>query len=149
MLRRVPVSDIKNGRLSRSEAYLAIVMRFYPRYLKKELTHAYDRALAPSEELFAEFKAQDREGGDHDAAFAAVDYESRFDLSPGGRDRLRELAAMARTREVALICQCGRRDRCHADLLLMWAREKFGAPVYGLKLDYPTFAERLQNGDLQ
>ena len=52
--------DVQGGRVSRDQAYLAVVMRFYPRFLKKEKVDEYIPALAPPKELFTEFKAKDR-----------------------------------------------------------------------------------------
>jgi uncharacterized protein YeaO (DUF488 family) len=141
--------DVQNGKMNREGRYLAVVMRFYPRFLKKERVDVYIRALAPPGELFAGFKALARKIGNHNSAFYQVRYEERFDLGEEGRRRLSELSEMAREQEVVLVCQCADFDRCHCDLLLLWAREKFQAPVTGLIFDYPIFTKRLEAGDLK
>jgi uncharacterized protein YeaO (DUF488 family) len=143
MLRRASVSDVKNGKISTEKSYLIVVMRFYPRFLKRDLVDEYVRALSPSAELFSRFKAKDRELANHNSAFYLVKYEERFDLSAEGREKLRELAKLSLEREVVLICQCRDFDRCHCDLLLLWAEKCFGAKVSGLIFDYPDFKKRL------
>jgi uncharacterized protein YeaO (DUF488 family) len=137
--------DVQSGKLSREQAYLAVVMRFYPRFLKKEKVDEYIRALAPPKELFAEFKQKDRKLANHNSAFYLVGYEARFDLGAEGRERLAQLSQLSRARDVVLICQCRDFDRCHCDLLLLWARHQHGAEVQGLIFDYPDFIARLDN----
>jgi uncharacterized protein YeaO (DUF488 family) len=144
MLRRASVSDVENGRVSREKSYLIVVMRFYPRFLKRDLVDEYVRALAPPAELFTEFKAKDRKLANHNQAFYLVKYEDRFDLSAEGRERLLEVVNLGKERDVVLICQCRDFDRCHCDLLLLWARERFSARVSGLIFDYPDFSRRLE-----
>jgi uncharacterized protein YeaO (DUF488 family) len=144
MLRRASVADVESGRVSKDVSYLVVVMRFYPRFLKRNLVDEYVRVLAPPAELFTEFKAKDRKLANHNSAFYLVRYEDRFDLSPMGREKLSELAELSREREVILICQCKDFDRCHCDLLLLWARKCFSAEVSGLIFDYPDFIKRLE-----
>ena len=148
MLRRASVMDVKEGRVTRDPSLVVVVMRFYPRFLRKELVDEYDRALAPPAELFAEFKKKDRELKNHNSAFYLVEYEKRFDLSAKGRENLAQLSELSRTQDVVLICQCRDFDRCHCDLLLIWAWERFGAEVKGLIFDYPDFRARLASGEL-
>lgn len=148
MLKRVSVADVQNGRLTREDTYLAIVMRFYPRFLKRELVDEYDRRLAPPAELFTEFKAQDRKLANHNSAFYLVNYEERFNLTPDGRARLAQLAELSRTRTVALVCQCSDFDRCHCDLLLLWTRHAHKIETGKIIFDYPIFQARLESGSL-
>lgn len=148
MLRRASVQDIQSGRVNRDQAYLAVVMRFYPRFLKKEKVDVYIRDLAPEATLFAEFKKKDRELANHNSAFYLVKYEARFDLTPAGRAKLKELSDLSHERDVVLICQCRDFDRCHCDLLLLWAERHYGAKAQGLIFDYPDFKARLDTGEL-
>src|SRR4051794_2510162 len=104
MLRRFSVQDVKSGRVSRKTAYLAVVMRFYPRFVKKELIDEYIHALAPPAGLFADFKKKDRALANHNSAFYLVHYEARFDLTKEGLKRLAELSHLSSERDVALIC---------------------------------------------
>ncbi len=147
MLFRAPVSYVKSGRVTRKSSYLAVVMRHYPRYTPKELVDTYLPSLAPDPVLFKEFKSTEKSTGDHNQAFAAVDYEQRFTLSEGGWADLEKLATLAQTKSVYLLCQCGYEQRCHCDLLLIAARERFKAPVSQIPFSYPKFSNRLKVSD--
>lgn len=149
MLRRASVWDIENGRVDRDQFYLAVAMRFYPRFLKREKVDEYVRALAPPSELFTEFKAKQRKSANHNSTFYLVNYEQRFDLSDKGVEQLAELSKLGRERDVALVCQCRDFDRCHCDLLLLWARHRFEVEVSGLIFEYPVFQKRLEDGDVR
>lgn len=146
LIYRAPVALLKSGTVSKRSGYVAVVMRHYPRFLKKEAVDEYLRVLAPAAGLFAEFKALERKLGDHNAAFAAVRYEDRFGLTPEGADALGRLCALAKTRDVHLICQCGFDQRCHGDLLLLTARLAFGALTSQLPFTYPEYAARVAEG---
>jgi uncharacterized protein YeaO (DUF488 family) len=144
MLRRASVWDVENGRVSRENSYLAVVMRFYPRFLKRERVDEYIRDLAPPAELFSDFKEKDRKLKNHNSAFYLSNYEKRFFVSDEGKKRLAELVELSKTNDVVLICQCRDFDRCHCDLLLLWAEKHLGASVQGLIFDYPEFKARLR-----
>ncbi len=143
MLYRAPVREVKLGRVSRRYGRVVVVMRHYPRFLPKENVDEYCRSLAPELALFTEFKARERALGDHDRAFAEVNYPARFDLVPAGWVDLERLAHESRQRSVYLICQCELDQRCHADLLLLAARRRFGAETPALRFEYPEFEARL------
>lgn len=96
------------------------------------------KALAPSEELLAEFQARKRAlmraGATADAAHAeahrTLGYRERFLREIRGRPdalaSLRRLIAEARTGDVYLMCMCGYRTpgrACHTYALLDLARE--------------------------
>jgi hypothetical protein len=128
MLRRASVADVKAGRVAGGSSHIVVVMLHYPRFLAADLRDEYVRALAPPAELFEEFKALERATGDHDRAFAEVDYERRFWLAKPGLAELERLAAKARAGiDVVLVCQCTADQKCHADLLLLMARRFHGA----------------------
>ena len=148
MLRRASVWDIENERVTKDKFYLVVAMRFYPRFLKREKVDEYVRALAPQAELFTEFKSKQRKSANHNSTFYLVDYESRFDLTEEGLNQLAEVSKLSKERDVALVCQCRDFDRCHCDLLLLWAKHAFTAPVTGLIFDYPVFQKRLESGSL-
>ncbi len=142
-LYRGPISLVKSGQISRRHGHLIVAMRFYPRYTPKALIDEYVRDLAPAEDLFAEFKAKDRELKDHDAAFDLVRYEERFALTAAGDQELARVAELATKRDVYLICQCTHDQKCHCDLLLMTAKHRHGAPISQLPFRYPTYEARL------
>ena len=96
------------------------------------------KALAPSDELLADFQARKRAlmqaGATADAAHAeahhALGYRERFLAEIRGRTdglaALRQLMAEARTGDVYLMCMCGYRTpgrACHTYALLDLARE--------------------------
>lgn len=143
MLYRASVYDVKDGRISRRYGYLVIVMQFYPRFIRKEMIDEYVHDLAPARELLTEFKALDRKLKDHDRAFGEVQYEERFGVSDVGLGHLERLSEQAKTRDVFLICQCGPRERCHADLLLLTARRRFSAGIQAPRVKYPVFEKRI------
>jgi uncharacterized protein YeaO (DUF488 family) len=148
MLRRASVSDLREGRVSKDSSYIVVPMRFYPRGIARELVDEYVRELAPSDELFSEFKARERKLANHNSSFYLVNYESRFAITPEGWARLEEFSTFSREREVVLICQCRDFDRCHCDLLLLTAQKRFGAEIKGLIFDYPIYRERLEKGEV-
>src|SRR5688572_2952026 len=125
MLYRASVQDIKDKRVTRRSGYLAVVMQYYPRFLKKEMIDEYVHTLAPDRVLFTEFKERDRALKDHDAAFAGVDYENRFTLTDEGLANLERLSELSCERDVILVCQCLPVEKCHADLLLLLAKKHF------------------------
>lgn len=143
MLLRAPVQALKAGQVSKRAGHIVIAMRHYPRYTPKDLSHEYVRALAPSEELFSAFQALDRKYKDHNRAFLEVDYERRFRLEGAGERELERLAALARSKDVYLICQCTYEERCHGDLLLLTARARYGAFVGAIPFEYSVFASGL------
>ena len=147
MLQRASVQDVKSGKISRAQAYLAVAMRFYPRFLRKEWVDEYIRALAPPADLFKSFKELDRKLANHNSAFYQVEYEKRFKISQAGREELKLLSQIAEKKDVFLICQCRDFDRCHCDLLLMMAERNFKAPTKKLIFDYPDFKARLDSGE--
>ena len=144
MLYRFAVKELKAGALQRRYGYSVIVMQYYPRFVKKELVDEYLRTLAPERELFSEFKALDRELGDHDLAFEKVHYEERFSLSTAGDEDLRRLSELSATQDVYLFCQCEATEHCHADLLLLAARHRHSAAIAWMRVKYPVYEARLR-----
>lgn len=143
MLRRASVWDIHHGRVTREKSYLAVVMRFYPRFLKRTMIDEYIHDLAPPAELFADFKAKDRKLKNHNSAFYLSHYEKRFFLTEEGKRKLADLVELSNTNDVVLICQCRDFERCHGDLLLLWAERHLGAKIGKPIFDYPEFKARL------
>lgn len=146
LLRQASVADLRSGSVTRRDGHVAVVMRFYPRGLVRELRDEYLRSLSPEETLFREFKTRERATGDHGLAFAEVDYERRFGLGDEGLVELRRLAELSRERDVYLVCQCQVGQHCHRELLLLIARERFGAVTDPPTQRYPEFEARLQKG---
>ena len=144
MLCEASVGEVKRDRIGAGK--VVVCMRYYPRYLKKELVQDYHRELAPDEVLFADFRASLEKSGDHNLAFESVGYENRFSLSDKGFERLAEISELSRKQDVYLVCQCERGQKCHRHLLLLIAEKYFGAQIDRVRLPYPDFATRLEAG---
>jgi hypothetical protein len=99
--------------------------------------------LAPDRVLFADWKEGERKEG-HERAFELSRYQERFTLSPDGLESLRRLADVSRKREVFLACQCEIGERCHREMLLLTAKERFGAEIGRVFHSYPVYEERLK-----
>ena len=56
---------------------------------------------------------------------------------------LARLAALARTQDVYLVCQCEKSLRCHRDMRLLAAHAWFGAEIAPPLHDYAAFTARL------
>jgi uncharacterized protein YeaO (DUF488 family) len=117
-------------------------MCFYPRGLKKELLDEYRSDLAPDRELFKDFKEFQAKVG-HEAAFENSNYEARFHLSRRAAEHLKTLAQMSQTQDVYLACQCELGERCHREILLLIAKNEFGAQISEVFHSYPVFEKRL------
>jgi uncharacterized protein YeaO (DUF488 family) len=143
MLYQASVQDLRDGRVNRERGLVVVTMRKYPRGLAREKRDLYRPDLAPDAELFADFKRLEGELGNHDQAFIAADYETRFRLTRTSLHELEELCEKAADQDVFLICQCSIGQRCHRELLLLLARHHFGVEIEGPKNEYPKFVERL------
>lgn len=149
MIRQATVEDISKERVTKRHGRIVVVTRYYPRFLKKKLIDDYYGVLAPPKILLHEFK--DREAAmdaDHDGAFEAIDYESKFVLSEEGLAVLQQLANESKTRPVYLVCHCKLGQRCHREILMLAARELFGASIAKVHLEYPVILERLTGDGL-
>jgi uncharacterized protein YeaO (DUF488 family) len=124
MLKQGSVSDIRTGKLTRSDGYIVIAMCFYPRGLKKILRDEYIRALAPDQKLFKDWQQAKAHFG-HDLAFARSRYQNRYILSAIAVEHLRRLSARSKRENVYVICQCSVGDRCHREILLLLASKEF------------------------
>lgn len=138
MLKQGSVSQIRTGELTKQSGHLVVTMCFYPRGLKKMLFHEYQSKLAPDRALFKDFKKYQKEFG-HEEGFKKSNYEKRFALSPESIEKLQALSQLSKEKDVYLICQCEMGDRCHREMLLILAKEKFKAKTDTVKNDYPVF----------
>jgi hypothetical protein len=142
MLRQASVHQLRTGAIKRDTAYIAICMCLHPRNLPGSLRDEYQSCLAPDRELFDDFKEKQKKLG-HNQAFAAVDYEARYQLGPDAFNELQRLAKLSEEKVVYLVCQCSTGERCHREMLLLAARELLGAKVGNIYHSYPTFQARL------
>jgi uncharacterized protein YeaO (DUF488 family) len=143
VLKQGSVADIKRGSLSRSDGYIVVSMRFYPRFLRKELRDEFIVDLAPKKELLHDFNAAAKRLGNHNDAFPEVDYENRFELSMRAFSELQRLAKLSETRDVYIVCVCKVGDRCHREILMLIANKLFAAKIDKVFHSYPDVMRRL------
>jgi uncharacterized protein YeaO (DUF488 family) len=143
--RQATVEDISNRRVTRLHGRIVVVTHYYPRFLKSNMIHEYVKDLAPPRELLTAFNEKKEELADHNAAFEAIHYEDQFWLSDEGFVELQKLAEEAQTGSVYLICHCKVGLRCHRELLMVLAAEKFKAPIGRLSFDWARFRERIKS----
>lgn len=148
MLKQARVEDISKNRITKLHGHIVVVTHYYPRFLKRKLVDEYIRELAPTRDLLTEFKASEKETGDHDQGFEAMDYGSKFTLSESGFSELARLSSVAAEKDVYLVCHCTVGQRCHRELLLMIAKEQFGASVGRVHHTYLTFSERVERNSV-
>lgn len=144
MLKQARVEDISKNRVTKLHGHIVVVTHYYPRFLKRKLIDEYIKELAPSRELLTEFKDIEKSAGDHNQGFEAMNYQSKFTLSESGLAELARLSSLAMTKDVYLICHCAVGQCCHRELLMMIAKEQFGASVSRIYQSYPVFFERLK-----
>lgn len=144
MLARASVGEVKNGNVSKAQgAYLVVAMRVYPRFLPKLLTDEYLPSLSPQPELFQRYRELKKKSGDQNDSFERAGYQSLFGLAEEGMRELARLAKLSSQRDVYLICQCDRAERCHVDLMLLIAEKQFGARIAKLPFSYAEFRKRI------
>lgn len=94
------------------DGYRLLIMRHWPRGVRKDRVDAWERGLAPTRELLADFNTH---------AIDWPEYERRFLLEMATRpDALAALDALrqrSRRETVTLICGCADAARCHRSLV--------------------------------
>lgn len=143
MLLRASISEIKNGRVTKNDGHLVVTMRLYPRFLSKSLIDDYTSELAPEKKLFERYREIKKNVGDQSEAFEQAQYQRKFALSEAGITALQELTHLSFKNDVYMICQCEKNERCHVDLMLLIAENKWGAAIGPIPFDYHEFRGRL------
>ena len=95
-----------------SDGFRLLVMRLWPRGIRKALVDEWDRGLAPSRELLADFRGGAVDWPGYAERFAS-EMASRED-SAASLDRLRARSARE---AVTLLCSCVDATRCHRSLV--------------------------------
>jgi hypothetical protein len=144
MLLQASVGQIFSGRLTRDHGYLAITMKHYPRFLRRELRDEYIHALSPPFCLFEHYKQVKAEVMDANEAFRLVDYENRFWLEDDGFLNLKRLSTKAKKENVFVVCQCEIGVHCHRELLLLMAQHFYGVKIGPVYNAYSKFRQRLK-----
>jgi uncharacterized protein YeaO (DUF488 family) len=143
VLKQASIAQVKDKDIPREKTRIVIAMRFYPRFLRKELRDEFVCELAPEKQLLHEFNAAQKRLCDHNPAFAAVDYEHRFKLSPLGREHLTRLAQLSAENDVYLVCICALGGMCHREMLMLMAQKLYGSEIGEVFHAYPDFMKRL------
>ncbi|MES3039001.1 MAG: DUF488 family protein [Bdellovibrionota bacterium] len=147
MIKQGSVKQIRTGEISRNDGYIIITMCHYPRGLKKGLKDEYRADFAPTRELLKDFNESQLLVG-HEEAFLRSQYESRFVLKPGALEHLRTTSERAEKQDVYFICQCEMGERCHREILMLIAHEKFRAPIDKVFHEYPVVMERFRKNQV-
>ncbi len=141
MIAQASVAQIRRGEISPSDGYVVIAMCFFPRGLKRELRNESRSNLAPDRALFKEWQKFEQEFG-HDLAFAKSNYEQRFQLDDSAKYDLRRLTELSRTKNVYLVCQCAVGERCHREMVMLFAQRFYQATIAPVFHSYPDFMAR-------
>jgi len=104
---------IRTGRVydppSRSDGYRLLVMRLWPRGVRKDVVDAWEKELGPSVELLQAYRA-----GEITWAEFARRYRSEVRKKPELLESVRKRAPHG---TVTLLCGCEDESRCHRTLL--------------------------------
>lgn len=146
MLKQASVEQIKQSEIPRKNSHIVIVMCFYPRGIKKELSDEYRKELAPDRPLFQDWKTFER-GHGHDEAFRLANYEKRFTPSPTALFHLKEYSDMSTSKDVYFVCQCALGERCHREMLLLTAQKRFGTKIDRVFHAYQEYEKRIPTLD--
>lgn len=149
MLRQASLSEVKSGKIPRNRSQIVITMRFYPRFLRKELRDDFVSDLAPEKTLLHEFNAASKRIGNHNRAFDEVSYLKRFQLNQRGLDSLQKYSEMSAHKDVYFVCICPPGEMCHREMLMLMGNHLFGAEIGKIHNDYSLFLERLKRGDFE
>lgn len=144
MIKQGSLQDVREGKITKADGWLCLTTRYYPRFLKTHEIDEYVSDFAPSKKLLTEFKNKAKRVG-HNAAFEAVDYQNKFEITAKGHAHLRMLVELGRDRNVYLLCYCDYSCYCHRELLLLIANRKYGAAIGPLFHKYSDFLLRIGN----
>jgi uncharacterized protein YeaO (DUF488 family) len=94
------------------DGHRLLVMRYWPRGVRKERVDEWQRALAPTKELLADLNSGAIEWGEYVERFRA-EMASR----PGSAEAIDELRRRSASETVTVLCWCKDENRCHRGLL--------------------------------
>jgi uncharacterized protein YeaO (DUF488 family) len=143
MILRASLAEIKKGSVTKEDGYLVVAMRTYPRFLLKSAIDDYKQSLSPQKELFEHYRELKKQIGSQNEAFERAQYQSKFALTPSGLLDLKDLVEKSKNKNVYLICQCEKNERCHVDLMLLIAKHKYAAEIGSLPFEYSVYSSRV------
>jgi len=94
------------------DGHRLLVMRFWPRGVRKERVDSWQRDLAPSRDLLADFRS-----GAIDWAAYAERFHGEMASQPVSIEALRDARRVAAVGLLTLLCWCHDETRCHRTLL--------------------------------
>jgi uncharacterized protein YeaO (DUF488 family) len=110
---------------SPDDGYRLLVMRFWPRGVRKDAVDAWEKELGPSAELLRAYRAGQIDWEEFASRYRAEVGESRDLGRQAGRpSALDDLSRRARGGTVTLLCGCQDDSRCHRTLLKAIVEEK-------------------------
>ncbi|MDR5694653.1 MAG: DUF488 family protein [Armatimonadota bacterium] len=89
-----------------------LVMRLYPRGVKREAFHAWYKELGTAPELIKAWKGKRLRWEEF-----ARRYEAQIEADPQAQARVEELARRARSETITLLCTCEDEEYCHRSVL--------------------------------
>jgi uncharacterized protein YeaO (DUF488 family) len=95
-----------------ADGHRLLVMRFWPRGVRKTAIDSWERALAPTRELLADFRNETIDWPEY-----ARRFRQEMASQPESALALQALAEHASGEAVTLLCWCKDEQRCHRSLL--------------------------------
>jgi len=132
MLKETCVKKLKELKKKDPEAYIVIVMRYFPWWSRgvKKRYNEWARILAPSAELLKRYLIQLKKFGKPSIAWSASRYDKHFRReilrNSEALAKLRELKGLAKERDVYLVCKEDSSEYCHRRILLELAEFNLG-----------------------
>ncbi len=96
-----------------------LIMRYWPRGVRKDAVDGWERELAPSADLLRAYRA---------AQIEWEEFAGRYRAAVGEkRELLEDLARRARGGTITLLCGCADESQCHRTLLKEMVEERIDA----------------------
>jgi uncharacterized protein YeaO (DUF488 family) len=91
------------------DGFRLLIMRLWPRGIRKSLVSAWEKELGPSPDLLRGFRS---------GKVSWKEYVRRYRREMAGKpDLIRRWAERARKERITLLCSCEDESRCHRSLL--------------------------------
>ncbi len=92
-----------------ADGYRLLVMRFWPRGVRKDSVDAWEKELGTSADLIKEWKS---------GSVTWPEFSRRYRAEMRSqKDKIAELAKRAKKETITLLCGCREENRCHRSLL--------------------------------
>jgi len=101
-----------------TDGYRVLVMRYWPRGIRKDTVNRWERELGAPADLITKWK-----NGSIKWAEFLREYLKSVKLQ---EDKIEELALMAESRDITLLCSCRDENHCHRKLLKKLIEVKIG-----------------------